>query len=688
MTTLSMQSVANLAHVRRPVVSMWRSRHGNSNPPFPTALQTEPLLFDAEEVAAWLEETGRGNNPDARAEVILHSAEAKSAQEYLPTMSALLLLSALTGELLDDLDLAHAFPLVQAAGSENLLTWEDAASALANEDACQLADALVDASFSGEGALRHLLQTRLKDHVEQSLEILSDEATSFLGAVLAELHRAGPQVLAPSGLGALLWADEIARGVGEDAQLRFQMTHERPRNDVEQAAWRLLATQGTISEPTDAPADTDQSTGIFASAPADTPQRAGTPAITQPAPTTYLFSWTSAPNPAEFFAKLEDLIAPLNPDDQLIVLGPTQFMIEDEGARERRTFLVPNPRYAERLRYTTALPRGMCRFQPRKALALWAFGAPESTWTVSGNHEDLAFGADTASLIASDISAALNGPQATLQHAFYNSVIRASHQFLGRDILRVAPSPTHTTPGGDRLARIWELDLDQATGTRFIAEDGAPDLVDFDTAARTLGSDHAGTLLPDDALTTQAPGTAPVIGQEELEGTTALGIRAINRLLLERIAPHARLTEPGDVVYMQQATPAALVDTHGGSVVQAPARIFRCEGDPDGDRVLAPNVVALDIKQSRGGSRSKWQLRTVTREGAVAAEETSAALEQKRQELEAELRNLTHLQREILEGLGDGTLAADPQTRSPGRLAHHEANPRTAAQLRTRSSQG
>ena len=108
MTTLSMQSVANLAHVRRPVVSMWRSRHGNSNPPFPTALQTEPLLFDAEEVAAWLEETGRGNNPDARAEVILHSAEAKSAQEDLPTMSALLLLSALTGELLDDLDLAHA----------------------------------------------------------------------------------------------------------------------------------------------------------------------------------------------------------------------------------------------------------------------------------------------------------------------------------------------------------------------------------------------------------------------------------------------------------------------------------------------------------------------------------------------------------------------------------------------------
>lgn len=657
MTTLSMQSVADLARVQRPVVSMWRKRHRNSNPPFPAPVQTNPLLFDANEVASWLEETGRGNNPDARAEIILHSTKAKSAGEQLSTMSALLLLSALTGELLTDLNLSDALPLLDASGAEDLLPTDEAASALVNNDACQLADALVDASYSGEGALRYLLRTRLKDHWEQSLEVLTDEATEFLGDILAELHRANPRVLAPTGLGALLLADAVAQRVGEDAPVRFQVGEHRPRTDVEQAAWRLLATQGAISQPTDEPTSTTRHPDALANTLNDAPAHAALPM-----PTTYLFSWAAAPSAAEFFAKLEDLVAPLRADDRLIVLGPAQFMVEDEGAQERRAFLVPNVRYAESLRYTTPLPRGMCRFQPRKALALWAFGAPESTWTVSGDHEEEVLDAATASLIVSDISAALNGSEATLQHAFYNSAIRASNQFLNRNVLRVAPAPTQIAPGGDRLARIWELDPDQATGTRFVAEDGTPDLVDFDTAARTLGSDYAGTLLPEDVLTNQAPGKAPVIGQEELEGTAPQGTRAIDRLLLERIAPHARLTEPGDVVYLPQATPTALVDTHGGSVVQAPARIFRCEGDPDGDRVLAPHVVALDIGQSRGGSRSKWQLRTVTRNGAVAAEHAASALAQKRQELNAQLRDLADLQQEILEGLGDGTLAADPQT--------------------------
>ncbi|NLQ21235.1 hypothetical protein HG244_10945, partial [Streptococcus pneumoniae] len=53
MATLSMQAIAQLAQVKRPVVSMWRTRFASGERPFPSPVANQPLLFDATEVGAW-----------------------------------------------------------------------------------------------------------------------------------------------------------------------------------------------------------------------------------------------------------------------------------------------------------------------------------------------------------------------------------------------------------------------------------------------------------------------------------------------------------------------------------------------------------------------------------------------------------------------------------------------------------
>nr|WP_318546780.1 hypothetical protein [Mycobacterium lepraemurium] len=66
MSTLTLQDVADLAKVRRPVVSMWRKRpivRGVSIP-FPEPVETVDGVarFARDEVVDWLTRTGRGNN--------------------------------------------------------------------------------------------------------------------------------------------------------------------------------------------------------------------------------------------------------------------------------------------------------------------------------------------------------------------------------------------------------------------------------------------------------------------------------------------------------------------------------------------------------------------------------------------------------------------------------------------------
>src|SRR5699024_5769442 len=92
-----MQSIADLTRVQRGVVSMWRARSADTPHPFPPSLSEDELLFDAQQIAAWLEATGKGNNSEAPLEVLLHSSLFEELRGDPETASVLFLLHDLVG---------------------------------------------------------------------------------------------------------------------------------------------------------------------------------------------------------------------------------------------------------------------------------------------------------------------------------------------------------------------------------------------------------------------------------------------------------------------------------------------------------------------------------------------------------------------------------------------------------------
>lgn len=69
--TLSLADIAQLSGVQRPVVTMWRKRPKDGLP-FPEPTHDGRFLSD--EVVDGLEQTQRGNNPNARRDLALQVA--------------------------------------------------------------------------------------------------------------------------------------------------------------------------------------------------------------------------------------------------------------------------------------------------------------------------------------------------------------------------------------------------------------------------------------------------------------------------------------------------------------------------------------------------------------------------------------------------------------------------------------
>lgn len=639
---LTMQAVADVANVRRPVVSVWRDRFKDSATPFPASIDDASLLFDAGEVGLWLQETGLGNNPDAHLETALHSALFTEAKGDPQTLSTLLLLGELSGNPTEDLDLHQASQIIESLNLEDVLPLRSVPAALMNKPACRTADALIEAAYSGSRALTHLFNSAQKE--TSSGEIFTEAASQFLGCLFAKVHSSQRGVLVPLDLGGLLVNVALAGHLDESEALTLRPlqspnlpTLPEGNSSLEPIAWRLLAAKGAQFE--------------------------------QPSPPTfrqitYLSSWADAPNPSDFFTYLEELVQELSGPDVLFVIGPAEYMIDEGAALNRRSFLTPSVSYTERLRYSAELPRGLSRYQPRRRLALWAFGFPEGQWTVTASHAAMPTTTATASLMASDISAALTGHFHT--HAFYRSAIRASHQFLRSDRLSLPPDPGQAKDGGERLARIWELGGDFAQGLNLIADTENVSSVLFSVASKTLAYDLPGSRIPKEIIGSPTAGTAAVVGKPELEGNASIGSRAVDRLVLEETTPSAQPTLPGDVIYISQHPPTALVDHNGGSFVQTPARIFRCKkGDP-GKAHLHPEVVAADIKSSKNTPRKDWQLRTIQGGAASALDAIVTDLNKELSDLHRKLSDLSEMKTEVIHGIADGTLRQNERVNAHG----------------------
>ena len=163
MNTLTLQDVADLAKVRRPVVSMWRKRpivRGVSIPfPEPVGIIDGVARFARDEVVDWLNRTGRGNNPE-------HSYDAPAVAvpdgAALEDVVTLLCWHVVTGEELSGTSLVHRVRRAGQFDPDDVSLVREIRRLRASDALLGYVDDLVEASFGPSDALARIEQGRLK----------------------------------------------------------------------------------------------------------------------------------------------------------------------------------------------------------------------------------------------------------------------------------------------------------------------------------------------------------------------------------------------------------------------------------------------------------------------------------------------------------------------------------------------
>ena len=642
MPTLTMQSIADLTQVRREVVSMWRTRSAGSEHPFPPSLSSQELVFEAGQVAAWLEATGRGNNPDAPLEVLLHSSQFDELLEDLEASSTLLLIHDLVGGPLSALSTEEVLAATAPLDLGGLVPPGRLTDLLLRSGLVRTIDELAEAAFSGRGLLDRLVSCFIRPHGPWAAVALTPAGTAMLVEIVRGLLEHAHFRIDPHGSGGLLLATALAAVLEDHAQPSLGLAEVDAEDPVSRAAVRMLAAH------------------------------AGPDAVGAPDPGTphlALLLSQRVEDPLAFVDQIESVLLDLGPQDAAVVVGPSALLVEaiaDEHVRTARDcLLLPTPEDPAPLRYAARLPKGLSRFGGRRRLAMWVFGTAlphaGTDWTVYGEHADTPLEASAYAALTADVAAALTGGTALTAHAFLRSTRLATSALLRRREFVLTPFSRPSRGGGESLARLWELDdglLEQTLTVQATGEDGTDPTISWADALDGLAREIRGARLPAEAIGAPAPGSVGVIGPEEVRAPERLGARAIDRLLLEQVTARSTLTAPGDVVFTAEGGAAALVDTAGGHVLQAPARVLRCRTDARRDRLLHPSAVAADIARQTGRDRRTWRLRTVPDDAVPALDAAAQRVQERRAHLHRQLSRLDRLEDELIQAVAAGTLTA------------------------------
>lgn len=664
--TLTMQQVADLAHVERAVVSMWRTRYVDSDEPFPAPCSsTGSLSFRASDVAAWLTRTGRGNNPDAGVDAALHSSRFVAVLDRADAASRLLLLQTLVGEPLVELERETALDVIgEAAERRNLAALLPASPTLAAlADAALVADidALVEAGYSGERVLWRMIEALRAAAATTPLAdaALTAGGASLFTAALGALAT-GRRVLA-HGEGALAL---IAQAVG--------------REGVQMLEVGLSLSEGPESQPSLSRAVL---LAAFAASGVDFDAD-----IVPEGGTLHLFVEPSATmhDAQEIFASIRRIGHELEPDDIALVIAPADLLVADvssspEGYEARRDcFNIAEamrvvarhaqqgkpgaaPDYTLPLRYVATLPKGLLRATGRRRLAVWVL-APHADdtshpFTRYGDHAAHALDVAECEALASDLVAACS-PDSS-RHAYLRTRQQATLNLLNAASLVITPGLREPRDGGEVLAAVWRHERAAgglSTGTEVVSAGlvavRAPR--SWNEIVTKYARVRPGHRVPD-ALTHSAVG-AVVIGPDEVCGDRLVGSRHIDRLQLERVAPQAQFTEPGDVVFTNVGAVAAIVDVRGGAVVQQPARILRPKHDVSGGMSLVPAQAAIDINAQRSGDTAGWHVHVTPQDQFGRVELIAQSVATRRAELRAQLDALDAYESTVLTSVAQGLL--------------------------------
>lgn len=636
-STLTLQDIADLARVRRPVVSMWRRREqvGGETIPFPAPVDSRGRVehFDRDEVVAWIEQTGRGSNPQFALDAV---AAAVPDDADLDDLTALLCLEAAAGVELGGLTADDLVDLADEVDPDDQLLFTEVERLAPRAGALALyVDDLLAVAFSPADALDRLAGGRLgRTSRDQGF---TADGVNVLRVVTTALR-------------THLGDDEasLVDASAGDSGLALQIA----------AAWPEGTTQ-VLAIPGDSPAARRQRRGA---------RLRGLEVATRPTGGAVVVLPVMAYGPLEAMEAIDELQLALPAERVAVVVGPASVLCDvpdDPRVEQVRDSVVRTGT----LRFAARLPRGLWAPAPRQALGLWIFGAQtarrlEDRSVALADLSDRAL-SDTAVSddLATDAVASLGALSA---HAFrFARVVRTSRVIASREVVPqgLRPQALKAPTAAERQVRIDDLlatlgsglpapriDPRSASATEPAGSATLDELIDRGALRLRRGARLDRTLA-------RPQGAVRIV--DPVAGVAREGFDPVE---LELHHPRAMRTEPGDVVFAVTPRPAAVVDDTGGGVVAFPARILRARPDaPVGSRALA---YAINHQPENAREWRSWRVPLAPRAERGSLESALADLDRLRTELSRRLEASTDLADALIDAVAAGAVTLGPNNRT------------------------
>ncbi|WP_207387136.1 hypothetical protein [Frankia sp. Cppng1_Ct_nod] len=586
--TMALQDVADLARVRRQVVSMWRIRPQVRGQylPFPEPVETSGGIerFPRDEVVAWLARTGRGNNAEANLDAPALSVPEGVSLDELVTW---LCLATLTGQELAETTPEQRLARARSVDPADEMLLREIAVAAPATSTLRFVDDLVEASYGAREALDRLEQGRAAR--ARGARDLTSEAVGLIHAVAnaCALH------LDPEGVPLVHVGPvtSVTLAIAESfAQLAVAGDTADLRDVRRRAAIRGIETAGAAV-----------------------------------APSVRVMSVVGR-TAEEILDLLDNLVLDLGDGELAVVVGPAAVLCDDlHGEQEKHRAQTLR---SESLAVALRLPRGLWREAHRQALGLWVC-APGGSSRHPLVADLAAFTRDELDLddLASDVAAAVAATALAVRS-------RAFRYLRPHDLQRILSARAAVVPRGARAARLATTELDRHiaainTGTLVTSEPIQPFdvLVERAPGSMLLSRRSLGELKDMKQLRVLRgsrinPGHADPAGSVRV----LAAIDPHRSMLLDpfdaaRLYPQAARTEPGDVVIAERPRPVATVDDHGGSLVASPSKILRI-GPGVG---IGPHTVAAIINRLPD-EPAEWQTWNVPILDTAEMEQLDAAL--------------------------------------------------------------
>lgn len=662
---MTLSDVAALAQVQRPVVSMWRKRNAASAHPFPApaALDGGRELFDADQVVAWLEATGRGNNTEARYDAAAFAAPAlQGRREIFNALTSLLALKVLTGRQLSTLGTDQLLDVADECDPDDRLLYSEL-EALRDElpALSGYADRLTDSAYSAPAAFELLLadrfRTGLREHADTALTAPALSLVAAAATALAATLDGRPVFVDPTaGGGDLLVA--ILQAHTDAAQVPVLTT------DDDGAAARLLRRRLAVH---------GADTGLVSIK--------GEDGLAVSGPAIQVAQYPSPGNPGataeDILTGIENVVLQMDDAQRAVVIAPARLLsapLTGTAGNLRGDLL-----RSGRVRAIIQLPPGLLKTKPRELQALWILGPSFAEvpivdrWTMVADLSTRQLTQDVSQDLVSDVVAAMGNRWTLRAHSFrFARLIPTRTLLAGKGCLVAAAAPTATRvrASADAALRIDELLRPGHFGSTeaglMVEPVVAPAAAGTTTVEELLRLGNLryikGNRVPE--ATATKPEGIRLLGPADLLNPHTAQSRYIDLLEFAANNPSGRLTEPGDVVFCTSPRPTALVDHDGGSAVVFPARVLRIvAGDPGG---LLPDVVAADINAIPAVDKTwrQWRLRRVPDAQRMQLAESLARLQHGQELARKRLKRLEELATLITDGVAGGSLTlTDPSTK-------------------------